>query len=105
MLILTKPVEPFDQPPYRGKIVKGGGVRRHDDWSRVILNETDSNGCRLVVHDNALCGSTVFEIHNALSDNSEELENCTMESFHLNSKQRFNLAVYLLSTVQGDYCS
>ena len=98
MPIINVPVEPFVQPPYRGKLLKSGGIRRPDDWGRVILNERDKYGCRLVVHDQSLEDNVVFEIHNAYG-NGQEIENCTMESFQLNRSQRMELVIYLLSTL------
>jgi hypothetical protein len=100
MPIVNHIVKPFVQPPYRGKVVEGGGIRNHDDWRYVTLNETDEYGSRLVVHDYSSSGEVVFEIHNAWSESGEEeLENCRMECFQLNKEQRMELAIYLLSTV------
>lgn len=99
MPITTVPVKPFIQPPYRGKITEGGGVRKADDWANVLLHFTTD--CKhLVVHEHSLYSTVVLEIHDETSkDGTQQIENCRMESFELTSEQRMELAVYLLSTV------
>ena len=100
MSIVNKPVTPFEQPPYRGKLVEGGELRCPDDWHRVMVH-IQGNGKHLICHDQSCMDEVVLEIHDSREKggNADELENCRMESFALTSVQRMELAIYLLSTV------
>ncbi len=100
MPIINKPVTPFEQPPYRGKITQGGGLRLADDWHRVIIHQ-QSDSKHLIAHDQSCFDEVVIEIHDSISKcgETEEIE-CRMESFALSPSQRMELAVYLLSTIE-----
>lgn len=100
MPIVIDPVKPFKQPPHRGKIVKGGGVREADDWSNVEIHCKHSDTGHLIAHRHTLDDKVVIEIHDSLHPSGEyDLENCRMECYELDSHERLELALYLLSTV------
>lgn len=100
MPIVNVPVEPFVQPPYRAKVVDAAGMRMPLDFSNVVVHERDDYGARLIVHDRSQSDEVFLEVHNAYNkEGTEELENSRMEAFALNNRQRYELAIYLLSTV------
>lgn len=99
MPIITKPIVPFIDPPYRGKINKAGGLRDPKDYSQVMLH-LENNCKHLFCHQQSSFDEVILEVHNQFNEcNQKELEFCSFESFELTKQQRFDLAVYLLSTV------
>ncbi|UPT53640.1 hypothetical protein [Vibrio phage F23s2] len=100
MPIVNRPVTPHVNPPYRGKLTQAGGLRCPDDWHRVVIHQ-QNNGAHLVAHDQHWGGDIVLEIHDSMSDDgTHELEECKMTTYFLTPQQRFDLAVYLLSTIE-----
>lgn len=100
MPIVIKSVEPWPNPPYRGKIRYGGGLRQHNWWDDVKIHfRSTFNHAHLIAHDSSCGDHVVLEVHDAADHNGDEEEYCRMECFHLNPQQRYDLAVYLLSTV------
>lgn len=100
MPIITKPVEPWVNPPYRGKIVEASGLRNFNNWSDVKIHfRSTYNHAHLVVHAGSSHDHIILEVHDAGDENGDEEEFCRMEAFHLNPQQRYDLAIYLLSTV------
>lgn len=109
MSLMHIPVQPYVNPPYRQKIVEGGGFREHDDWKSVMVH-CQNNGSHLLAHPQGECvqylgdessqGSIVIEIHEGWNkDFTSELEECKMTSFTLGPEERKSLALYLLSTL------
>jgi len=99
MPIVNVRVHPWVQPPHRGKLVEAGGLRRPEDWGDVMIHMRNS-GKHLIVHQLDSFGGVIMEVHNMFSKcGEEELENCTMEYMELDADQRYDLAIYLLSTI------
>ena len=99
MPIVNEFVKGITQPPYREKFGKTNCLRQDDDFSQILLH-FKNNGCQLLVHEQSTCDSVVLEIHQGMDENGHQLEVCRTESYELTPTQRYELAVYLLSTLR-----
>ena len=97
--IVNKSIDPPAAQPYRGKLVKAGGLRQVDDWRHVKIH-LKSDGAHLFCHEFDTHSNTVLELHNAHDADGNEKENCEMIAFYLTNTQRMDLAIYLLSQVE-----
>lgn len=90
-----------ENPPYRSKIVEGGGLRLPDDWRRVKVH-LEANWRHLIAHDQSCSGELIIEIHDPteMSEGGGEVwegENCKMLQFGLDRQQCKELGLYLLA--------
>lgn len=99
MTIIVKAPPLHINPPHRQKIVNSAVFPK--DWKYVGCHfKTD--GDHLIVHNKSYVDHTVFEIHRAWTrDGSDELTECVSETFKLDPEQRYELALYLLDSVDS----
>lgn len=75
-----------------------GGLRTKGDFSAVQL-AMSNNSCRLFCHSLSLFDEVIIEIHRERNSDDELLLSPATESFALTPGDRFDLAMYLLSTI------
>lgn len=98
MPIVNQFVKGLKNRPYRRKFGQAGGTRQDDDFSEILLH-FQNNNCDMLVHEKTQHDTVVIEIHQGMDDNHHEMEVCRTESYELTPSQRYELAVYLLSTL------
>lgn len=99
MPVVNKPVQGLRQRQYRRKFGNAGGLRDNEDFSQVMLHFNTQN-IDMLVHEQSMFDHVVIEIHNGMNETHEqELEVCESLSIGLTPQQRYDLAIYLLATV------
>ncbi len=99
MPIVNEYVKDIKQPPYREKFGVAGALRQDDDFSCILLH-FKNNGCQLLVHEQSCSGAVVLEVHQGIDKDGQQMETCRTEFYELTPTQRFDLAIYLLSTIR-----
>lgn len=75
-----------------------GGLRRPGDYSQVDLCLSE-NGRRMFCHTQSSFDEVIMEIHEESDSNGDRLDKPTCHFFELDPSARWELAMYLLSTV------
>lgn len=76
-----------------------GGLRRPGDYEQVELCLSE-NGRRVMCHRQSLFDEVILEIHEENDCNGNRLDKPTCHYFELKPDARWELALYLLSTVE-----
>ena len=76
-----------------------GGLRRPGDYSQVELALSE-NCRRMFCHQQSLFDEVILEIHEENDSDGNRLEKPTCHYFELKPSARWELAMYLLSTVE-----
>lgn len=76
-----------------------GGLRRPGDYSQVDLALSE-NGRRMFCHTQSSFDEVILEIHEENDNDGNRLDKPTCHFFELDPTARWELAMYLLSTVK-----
>lgn len=76
-----------------------GGLRIPGDYSHVNLCLSE-NGRRVLCHQQSLFDEVILEIHEESDNDGNRLDKPACHFFELNPRARWQLAMYLLSTLE-----